>query len=184
MFVGAGLPQIAKLAGDAKSYSERLFRYPEVGPLSPSDAADAIRVPLQKSNVQITPDALQLIIEQTGGYPYFLQEWGYHSWNAAEGSPITFDDVKSATKHAGEQLDQDFFRVRFDRLTQREKDYVRAMASLGPGPYRSADIAGAMGYKKADPLGSLRNDLIRKGMIYGPPNAAPRHSRFRNSTSS
>jgi hypothetical protein len=167
IFFGAGLPQIAGLAGDAKSYAERLFRYPEVGQLAARDAAAAIEVPLDHAAVTIERGALDHIVEQTEGYPYFLQEWGYHSWNAAAESSITGDDVRRATADALSRLDSDFFRVRFDRLTPREKDYMRAMASLGPGPHRSADIAAVMGYTKADPLGSLRNDLVRKGMVYG-----------------
>jgi hypothetical protein len=168
LFFGAGLPQIAGLAGDAKSYAERLFRYPDVGQLPPEAAADAIRKPLEAAGVAIAQEALAYIVEETKGYPYFLQEWGYHAWNVAADSPITLADAKQATVHALQQLDTDFFRVRFDRLTPREKDYMRAMASLGPGPHRSAEIAGAMGYDSVEPTGSLRNDLIKKGMIYGP----------------
>jgi hypothetical protein len=168
IFFGAGLPQIAGLAGDAKSYAERLFRYPEVGQLSQRDAAAAIEVPLEHAAVDIEPEALASIVEQTQGYPYFLQEWGYHSWNVAAQPSITLDDVRRATADALRHLDSDFFRVRFDRLTPREKEYMRAMASLGPGPHRSAEIAAVLRYKTVDPLGSLRNDLIKKGMVYGP----------------
>ncbi len=168
IFYGAGLPQIAGLAGDAKSYAERLFRYPEVGRLTQRDAAAAIEVPLRDNGLDIHPDALGFIVEQTHGYPYFLQEWGYHSWNAAAEPSITLDDVRRASVDALRHLDSDFFRVRFDRLRPREKEYMRAMASLGAGPHRSTDIAAAMRYKSADPLGSLRNDLIKKGMVYGP----------------
>lgn len=169
---GAGLPQLAALAGEAKSYAERLFDYPEVGALNVSAARDAIRAPLEKQNVFINDDALQFIAEKTRGYPYFLQEWGSHTWNAASQSPITRSDAERATVTALQALDKGFFRVRFDRLTPREKDYVRAMAELGgrghgPGPYRSGDIAKVLGIR-VNQAGPLRDGLIKKGMIYSP----------------
>ena len=162
---GAGLPQIAKLAGDAKSYAERLFRYPPVDRLEEGAAYAAIEKPLRTEAVEITPEAVRRIFESTQGYPYFLQEWGYHAWDAAPASPITLDDVEVASVDATNRLDEDFFRVRFDRLTDREKDYMRAMATLGQGPHRSGDIAHQLGItvRSAAPL---RDSLIKKGMIY------------------
>lgn len=162
---GAGLPQIAKLAGDSKSYAERLFRYPPVDKLDPEAAEAAIRKPIEEEGAAIEPEAVHLIRERTQGYPYFLQEWGYHAWDLAERSPITVEDVDTASVDATNRLDEDFFRVRFDRLTDREKDYMRAMAELGPGPHRSGDIAAELKIE----LGSaapLRDNLIKKGMIY------------------
>ena len=164
---GAGLPQLAALAGDAKSYAERLFEYPGVGPLSDDDARAAIRSPIEHESVRINDDALQAIIRQTQGYPYFLQEWGSHTWNIASTSPITASDVHVAEQKTLEHLDSGFFRVRLDRLTPREKDYIRAMAELGAGPHRSGEIARLLkiGVTVAAPL---RNGLIRKGMIFSP----------------
>jgi DNA-binding CsgD family transcriptional regulator len=164
---GAGLPQLAGLAGDAKSYAERLFDYRDVGPLSDSAAKEAILAPLEREDVRATKDAIDLIIRKTKGYPYFLQEWGSQSWNVAVASPIDERDVKKATSRALEALDKGFFRVRLDRLTPREKDYVRAMAELGDGPHRSGEIAQQLGIDvtKAAPL---RTGLIKKGMIYSP----------------
>jgi hypothetical protein len=162
---GAGLPQIARLAGDAKSYAERLFRYPPVDKLDRESALEAIEKPLADGGAAITAKALEQIYTRTQGYPYFLQEWGYHSWDVADGSPITPDDVEVASTDAINRLDEDFFRVRFDRLTDREKDYMRAMAALGPGPHRSADIAGELGIT-VQGAGPLRDSLIKKGMIY------------------
>jgi hypothetical protein len=164
---GAGLPQLAALAGEAKSYAERLFDYPEVGPLPATAAREAIRTPLKREGVEIDERALALIVEKTRGYPYFLQEWGAHAWDVAEESPITFEDARRATKRSVTQLDKGFFRVRLDRLTPRERDYMRAMAELGPGPHRSGDIAQtlAMDVTAAAPL---RNGLIKKGMIFSP----------------
>lgn len=164
---GAGLPQLAALAGDAKSYAERLFEYPGVGPLPDDDARAAIRAPIEHEDVQIEEDALQAIVRQTKGYPYFLQEWGSHTWNVASTSPITARDVRVAEQKTLEHLDSGFFRVRLDRLTPREKDYIRAMAELGAGPHRSGEIARLLkiGVTVAAPL---RNGLIRKGMIFSP----------------
>jgi hypothetical protein len=164
---GAGLPQLAALAGEAKSYAERLFGYPEVGPLASDAAQAAIASPLRTEGVEIADEALNDIIARTRGYPYFLQEWGYHAWNVATVSPITAEDVVLATEQALAALDGGFFRVRFDRLTDREKDYMRAMADLGPGPHRSGEIAERLGLKVTT-AGPLRSGLIKKGMIYSP----------------
>jgi hypothetical protein len=164
---GAGLPQLAALAGEARSYAERLFDYPAVGPLDRSAAARAIREPIRSEDAEIEPAALDEIVRHTEGYPYFLQEWGSHAWDAAPASPITVGDVARATGEALRALDRGFFRVRLDRLTPREKDYVRAMAELGPGPHRSGDIAALLGVRVTT-VGPLRNGLIRKGMIYSP----------------
>ncbi len=167
LMFGAGLPQLAALAGEAKSYAERLFDYLAVGPLADEDAKDAIRAPVEREGVGIEEDALALIADKTKGYPYFLQEWGYHTWNAAKSSPITVTDVEQATTDALQQLDNGFFRVRLDRLTPREKDYARAMAELGPGPHRSGEIAQIL-CMDVTAAGPLRNGLIKKGMIYSP----------------
>ena len=167
LVIGAGLPQLAALAGEAKSYAERLFDYPAVGPLPPAAASEAIVEPLKRQSMAIEDKALQHILKQTNGYPYFLQEWGYQAWNAAPVSPITLGDVKLAARAAAERLDGGFFKVRVDRLTPREKEYMHAMAALGPGPHRSGDIAKAM-KKQVSAVAPLRDGLIKKGMIYSP----------------
>lgn len=167
LFFGAGLPQVAALSGDAKSYAERLFIYPEVGPLSQSSAEDAIRVPIEAEEESIDVQALKTIVSVTERYPYFLQEWGYQSWNLAEHSPIGPEVVEQATAHALKRLDEGFFKVRFDRLTPKEREYVIAMARLGKGPYRSSDVAEALG-EKITTLGPRRASIISKGMIYSP----------------
>jgi hypothetical protein len=112
-------------------------------------------------------DAVDLIIAETQGYPYFLQEWGKHAWDVAAKSPITGDDVANASDQAVAALDESFFRVRFDRLTPAEKKYLRAMAELGPGPHRSGDIAVQLG-RQVQSLGPTRSNLISKGMIWSP----------------
>ncbi len=164
---GAGLPQVAALAGDARSYAERLFDFPGVGPLGPEAARRAIAGPLAHEGVRIADAALDRIVTVTEGYPYFLQEWGKHTWNAAARSPITSADVEAAHQHATDALDQSFFRVRFDRLTPREQDYLRAMAELGPGPHRSGAISEVLGVSVAS-VAPLRAALIRKGMLWSP----------------
>jgi hypothetical protein len=165
--VGAGLPQLVGQAGNAKSYAERLFEYPQICPLVESAAKDAIVKPALKLGVKYNSDALGEILKQTQGYPYFLQEWGKHCWQCAEKSPITEKDAKSATELAISELDTSFFRVRFDRLTPSEKRYLRAMAEIGPGPHRSGDIAQLL-KKEVQAVAPVRATLIFKGMIYSP----------------
>jgi hypothetical protein len=165
--VGAGLPQLRGRMGQAKSYAERLFDFPEIGPLSAKDAAEAIVRPAQNEGVEILLPAVQLIVEKTHGYPYFLQEWGKHTWDLAPSSPIQPEDVVNASDEALAALDESFFLVRFDRLTPTEKKYLRAMADLGPGPHRSGDIADELG-RPVSSLGPTRAGLIAKGMIWSP----------------
>jgi hypothetical protein len=164
---GAGLPQIAALEGDAKSYAERLFDFKDVGPLAPAAAKRAIREPVLAEGAEIGDDALQMIVETTNGYPYFLQEWGKHAWNVALPPRNTAGDVEAANRGATEALDRSFFRVRFDRLTQLEQNYLRTMADLGPGPHRSGQIAERLG-RKVENAGPVRDGLIRNGMIWSP----------------
>jgi hypothetical protein len=167
ILVGAGLPQLRGLTGKAKSYAERLFDFPEVGPLPPPAAKVAIEKPISEQGVAIDAVALDRILEQTHGYPYFLQEWGQEVWDVADKSPITGSDVDQASATAIAELDASFFRVRFDRLTPAEKDYLRAMAEIGSGPHRSGDIATVLN-RKVTSLAPTRNQLIAKGMIWSP----------------
>jgi AAA ATPase domain len=167
LFFGAGLPQVAALSGDAKSYAERLFHYPPVGALLPEDAKTAIRQPVEDEGEHISEDALNEIMLRTQGYPYFLQEWGYQCWNLAQGKQIEVSDASQAAGEATRRLDDGFFKVRFDRLTPKEREYVIAMAKLGSGPYRSSDIAVALG-ETHQSLGPRRSQIIAKGMIYSP----------------
>ncbi len=167
VLMGAGLPQLPGKMGRAKSYAERLFDFPRIGPL-PKDAAQvAITKPAENQRVSVDDAALARIIQETRGYPYFLQEWGKHAWDAADASPITLQDVEQATTSAIAALDESFFRVRFDRLTPLEKKYLRAMAELGAGPHRSGDIAERLD-REVTSLGPTRSQLIVKGMIWSP----------------
>lgn len=167
ILLGAGLPILPGLAGDSKSYAERLFNFPDVGALNEADAAKALQDPAQTAGVGFEEPALEEVFRLTQGYPYFIQEWGYQAWNTAAQSPITLVDVQAATAKVVPRLDQNFFRVRFDRLTPSEKNFLRAMAELGPGPHRTGDIADTL-MVKVTSLGPVRAKLIKKGMIYSP----------------
>ncbi len=167
LLVGAGLPQLRGRMGRAKSYAERLFDFPEIGPLDSASAKLAITKPAEAQQVEVDGDALARIVEETEGYPYFLQEWGKHAWDASEASPITIKDVEQVSKEAVAALDESFFRVRFDRLTPLEKRYLRAMAELGSGPHRSGAIAEQL-RREVSSLGPTRGQLINKGMIWSP----------------
>jgi len=165
--VGGGLPQLASLAGEAKSYAERLFSFSEIGQLSNSAAIDALVFPAERLGVSYQPEALEEILRQTQGYPYFLQEWGKHCWEVAQEPRITAGDAVKASELAVSALDASFFHVRFDRLAPHERTYLRAMADLGAGPQRSGDIADHMN-RSGKSLGPVRSGLIRKGMIWSP----------------
>ncbi|MEW5965735.1 MAG: ATP-binding protein [Pseudomonadota bacterium] len=165
--IGAGLPQLVGRAGRAKSYAERLFEYPEIGPLKEDEARRALVIPARELGVEYEEGALAEILAQTKAYPYFLQEWGKHSWQCADASPITRADAVSATELAIQELDASFFRVRFDRLTPAEKKYLRAMAELGEGPHRSGDIAHLL-KRDVQTVAPIRASLIGKGMVYSP----------------
>ena len=165
--LAAGLPQLIGQMGRAKSYAERLFEFVEIDRLDDEAARAALCVPAEKEGVAFAPEAIAEILRQTMGYPYFLQEWGRHSWNVADASPISRADARRATTLALAELDAGFFRVRFDRLTPAEKRYLRAMAELGPGPHRSGDIAERLG-KGVTSVAPVRSTLVAKGMIYSP----------------
>ena len=165
LLAAAGLPQLRGRVAEAKTYAERLFEFREVGPLDEKASGDAVAKPIRACNADIAPGALQTIVEETRGYPYFLQEWGKHVWDVAERSPIDSGDVARASTEVAAALDAGFFRARFDRLTPIQKRYLRAMAELGPGPHRSGEIARALD-RKVTALGPTRAQLIAKGMIW------------------
>jgi hypothetical protein len=167
VLLGAGLPILPGLAGEAKSYAERLFSFPDIGALSIDDAAKALREPAKEAGIVFETPALEEIFRLTKGYPYFLQEWGYQAWNLAASNEITLQVIQDATPVVTTRLDQNFFRVRFDRLTPSEKNFLRAMAELGPTPHRIGDIANMLKIK-ATSLSPVRDKLIKKGMIYSP----------------
>lgn len=165
--VGAGLPQLPGLTGDAKSYSERLFAFPNIGSLSEEDANAALEIPAANEGVSFMPEALTKVYEVTRGYPYFIQEWGHHLWLHCAGPEITAEDVDRVQPMVEDTLDANFFRVRLDRLTPKEREYLRAMAELGPGPHRSGEIAAKLDVK-VESVAPRRSMLINKGMVYSP----------------
>ena len=165
LLVAAGLPQARAQVAEAKTYAERLFEFRDVGPLDKEACEAAIATPIRTRNADIAPDALEMIVAETKGYPYFLQEWGKHAWDITEDSPIDTDDVARASAEVAASLDVGFFRARFDRLTPAQKRYLRAMAELGPGPHRSGEIARVLD-RKVTAFGPTRAQLIAKGMIW------------------
>ena len=167
LLIAAGLPILPGLMGESKSYAERLFSFPDIGPLPEPDATKALQDPVRQAGEAFEPAALAEIFRLTRGYPYFLQEWGYQAWNHATASPISLAVVRQTSALVAQRLDENFFRVRFDRLTPREKKYLRAMAELGPGPHRTGDVADKLGVK-INTLGPVRANLIKKGMVYSP----------------
>jgi AAA ATPase domain len=167
VLVGAGLPQLPGLTGNAKSYAERLFEFPRIDSLDDAQARDVLRLPAKDQGVEFENDALDELLARTHGYPYFLQEWGYEVWNVAAASPVTLHDVRDAAPLVQTKLDENFFKVRMDRLTPAERAYLHAMAELGPGPHRSGDIAAQM-HVQVESVAPRRSALIRKGMVYSP----------------
>lgn len=167
VLLGAGLPILPGLAGESKSYAERLFSFPDVGALSASDTSRALQDPVKQYRVEFDEAAVREIYRLTQGYPYFLQEWGYQAWNRAEVSPIRLAVVQDAFATVTKRLDENFFRVRFDRLTPREKRFLRVMAELGPGAQRGSEVAECLSVK-INSIGPTRAKLINKGMIYSP----------------
>jgi hypothetical protein len=165
---GAGLPSLATLTGEAKSYAERMFRYPTIGSLSSEQSSDALTLPAIDEGVRWDEDAIRRVVQVTGGYPYFLQEFGKQAWDAADGlSEITLDDVERSLPAATAELDDGFFRVRIGRTSDAERTYLRAMAECGPGPVRSSEVARVLG-KKITALGPVRDGLIKKALCYSP----------------
>ena len=167
LLIGAGLPQIIGLAGQSKSYAERLFKYPPIGALKEEDARTAIVKPVHAEHADITDAAVDLILEVTERYPYYIQQWAHDSWNIAPAGVIRQEDVASAGEISIKALDDNFFRVRFDRCTPSEKKYMRALADFGPGTHKSGDVSTKLGVK-AQSVGPVRSSLIKKGMIYSP----------------
>jgi hypothetical protein len=163
--LAAGLPQLVAKLGKAKSYSERLIDRVEIGPLDDADATAAIAEPIHKEGEKIEPTAVKMIVAASQGYPYFLQTWGKFAWDEARQSPISKRDVDASKARVTHDLDESFFRIRLDRMTPSERNYLRAMAELGAGPHRSGDIATALGVK-VNSVAPFRSSLIKKGMIY------------------
>lgn len=166
-FVGAGLPQLPRLAGEAKSYAERLFKFPEIGGLAREDAETALVEPAERLGVTYETAAIEAILDYTEGYPYFLQEYGNALWSHVDRPPITVDHVRDARSIVEAKLDGGFFRVRAQRMTEVELRYLRAMAELGPEPQAAKNVAALLGRSSAH-LAPTRSRLIDKGLLYSP----------------
>lgn len=165
---GAGLPMLATLTGEAKSYAERMFTFPRIGSLSDAEASEALETPARDEGVTWDAAALVRLVRVTQGYPYFLQEFGKQAWDVAEGpNRITLDEVERSIPLALAELDDGFFRVRVGRASDNERLYLRAMAELGPGPVKSADVAAMLG-KKTNALAPTRDALIKRALCYSP----------------
>jgi hypothetical protein len=167
IMIGAGLPQILGLAGNSKSYAERLFRFPDIGALTKEEATQAIQRPAIMEGAAFTAEAIDAILHVTERYPYFLQQWAYEAWNVSPTPTITAEVVSQASALAVAELDQSFFKMRFDRCNPSEKRYMRALAEFGRGTHRSGDIADSLGVK-VQSVAPTRGALIKKGMIYSP----------------
>lgn len=173
LLAGAGLPSLPGLAGEARSYAERLFTFVTIDSLTDADASRALVQPVIDEGGVWQPEAVDLIVATTKGYPYFLQEFGKQAWNVALGPTITIEDVTRSTVLARDELDTGFFRARIDKTTDTERDYLRAMAVIGgPGPYRSGDVSRGMG-KRTTQTGPVRDGLIKRGLCF-----APRHNEI------
>lgn len=167
VFICAGLPQIAALTGDAKSYAERLFEFIPIGPLKAGADREALCAPADQKGVTFSEAALSTLLIESRGYPYFIQEFGKHAWNVAERSPITEEDAVNASISATDVLDDSFFKVRMDRATTAERNFMKAMAGIGEGPYKTSDVATSLG-KQVNSVGPVRATLIKKGFVYSP----------------
>jgi hypothetical protein len=156
------------LAGEARSYSERLFQFPRIGKLAPdTDARAALVLPAQNLSIEYESDAVDFVVEYTQGYPYFLQEYGKLPWDEASDSPITRDDATQVLPLVEAKLDESFFRVRADRTTELELKYLYAMAALGPDPHRASEVARGI-HRTTEQAGPIRSRLIDKGLLYTP----------------
>jgi hypothetical protein len=166
--VGAGLPHLPTVLSASKSYSERLFRYVRIDRLERVDAERAILAPIKREDASITEEALDVLYETSGGYPYFVQAYGKAAWDAAPGDPITVEDVRVAAPEAESELAVGFFGSRYERATPAEREYLRAMADIGEGrdeAVSTATVADRLG-RKPSSLSPARDSLIKKGLVY------------------
>jgi hypothetical protein len=163
----AGLPNLVGVVASASTYAERMFRVTDLGPLTPDQVTQAIVRPAEELGVSWAPEATESIVDRSDGYPFFVQTWAYHTWNAATDEPISADDVERAAVNASQALDSSFFAARTARIPASEVSYVQALAALGRGPHRSGDVAAAAG-KTTSQVAAFRDRLIREGLIYAP----------------
>jgi hypothetical protein len=167
LIVGAGLPHLPQELSESKTYAERLFRYRRVDSLARPASIEALVLPVQRLGIDWTGSAVDAILDASGGYPYFIQAYGKHTWDVADRSPIDLEDVQLGSTEARRELDVGFFGTRYDRATAKEREYLRAMAELGEQPVRTAAVAHALG-KPASSLSVARDQLLKKGLVFTP----------------
>ena len=166
--VGAGLPHLPAVLSASKSYSERLFRYVRIDRLGREDVDRAVVTPVEREDAAITPDALDVLFETSGGYPYFVQAYGKAAWDAAPASPIGIADVQMAAPEAETELAVGFFGSRYERATPAEREYLQSMAELTGGrdePVSTAQVAEDLG-RRPSSLSPARDSLLKKGLVY------------------
>ena len=163
----AGLPNLLGVVARAATYAERMFTTADLGPLTPTQVAEAVTAPAAEIGVRWDADAVDTVTDRSDGYPFFVQVWAYHTWNTAADDPISAADVERATPAVRQALDASFFAARLARIPDSEIAYVRAMASLGAGPHRSGEVAGAMG-RRSSQVSALRDRLIDEGLLFAP----------------
>lgn len=173
--VGAGLPTLPMQAGKAKSYAERLFLYPNIDRLEKAEAQEAIAEPAQRSGATFSQEALDAIFDETQGYPYFLQTWAYILWNQARSPHINLQDVLRIKPRILNSLDNSFFRVRYDRLTPREKVFMHAMTKCPARECTLAEVAKIMS-SHSSAISRIREQLVKKGMLFSPRHGSIRYS--------
>ncbi len=163
----AGLPNLVGEVAKAVTYAERMFTVADLGPLTPDQVVQAIVEPAQEIGISWSSEATEKIVDHSDGFPFFVQTWAYHTWNAATDDPISGADVERAAPNANHALDSSFFAARIARIPASEVAYVQALASLGPGPHRSGEVAAAAG-KSTPQVAAFRDRLIAEGVIYAP----------------
>jgi len=163
----AGLPNLVGTVAKAATYAERMFTVHDLGPLSPAQVERAVQVPSNEIGVEWDVAATDAIVDLSDGFPFFVQTWAYHTWNVAVDEPISEHDVGLAAPNAHLALDSSFFAARIARIPTSEVNYVRGLASLGPGPHRSGEVADAMGMTTSQ-VAALRDRLINEGVVYSP----------------
>ncbi|GCD19274.1 ATPase [Cellulomonas algicola] len=165
---GAGLPSVPATLADVRPYAERQFEYHSIGQLSKAEAAEAYAGPAARSGARFDTDALSSLVDASAGYPYFVQEFGAHTWRAAAGPEvITVQDAILGRLSGGEALDSGFFLARWERATKSEQRLMQAMA-LDSGPSAVQDLVSRLGKRKLQDLSVTRSALIAKGLLYAP----------------
>jgi hypothetical protein len=144
-----------------------MFTVADLGPLTPDQVVEAIVVRAQDIGVSWSSEAADKLVDRSDGFPFFVQTWAFHTWNAATDDPISGADVERSAPNADHVLDSSFLAARIARIPASEVAYVQALASLGSGPHRSGAVAAAE--RKSTPqVAAFRDRLIAEGLIYAP----------------